>query len=58
MFTSKSSYYTIQLAKSLSISDMILKILFISLSLLCLNLGISFDDKGKIFVAFNKIIRN
>ncbi|MCU6009199.1 hypothetical protein H3U41_20345, partial [Clostridioides difficile] len=30
----------------------------ISLSLLCLDLGISFDDKGKIFVAFNKIIRN
>lgn len=30
----------------------------ISLSLLCLDLGISFDDKGKIFIAFNQIIRN
>jgi hypothetical protein len=30
----------------------------ISLSLLCLDLGISFDDKGKIFIAFNQILRN
>ena len=30
----------------------------ISLSLLCLDLGISFDDKGKIFIAFNEILRD
>lgn len=29
----------------------------ISLSLLCLDLGISFDEKGKIFIAFGQIVR-
>ena len=29
----------------------------ISVSLLCLQLGISNDEKGKIFVAFNQVLR-